>query len=114
MRHPILSTRQAVLDLAIVLAVGSVGLAQLSWPDIAHPDDPHAMSYDALISIPPLLSDPNEVIMLPVLVILIEFPDAIHQRLFTHRTSTRTSRSATEPARFDQPPQSSADHLGKQ
>ncbi len=82
MRNPILSPRRAMLVLVILLMAGSLADAQ-TWSDFAHPNDPHRLMYNAPMSIPQLLTDPNERIELPVLVILLEFYDAQHQSFHT-------------------------------
>ncbi len=78
MRHPILITRRVFLTLAAFLAIAAPGMAQMTWWELAHPDNPHSMAYDAVISISPLITTTNSQ-SLPVLVILLEFGDVTHQ-----------------------------------
>ena len=73
MRISDLSTRPAVIALTVVLVTGSALHAQ-TWSDLVHPDEPHYR-----MSIPHLITDPDEIVMLPVVVVLLEYAGLDHQ-----------------------------------
>lgn len=80
MTIPNLSTRHLVLTLAGLFAGGSSLYAQ-SWSDLVHPENPHfflGRYSDAPMSIPDLITDPTADIKLPIVVVLLEFPDVVH------------------------------------
>ncbi|MFQ5813764.1 MAG: hypothetical protein ACE5I2_11355 [Anaerolineae bacterium] len=70
-------------SVSIILTIGLLSLltglayAQL-WHQFAHPNQPHPGTNGG-ITIPELFADPNAVVQLPVLVVLMEFVDVAHE-----------------------------------
>ncbi len=74
MKNALPATRHAIVMLAILSTVSLKAHAQL-WRQFAHGNVPHMLSYDIPMSIPDLIDGTTDQIILPVLIIPIQFSD---------------------------------------